>query len=75
MLLRKGFNLLGLDERDVLARFVTGIEVAVAFDSSAGDDANRLTLDRCVAAWRTDEDSLNAHGCLRRCACADGCAA
>jgi hypothetical protein len=64
MLLRKGLNCLGLDKRDVLARFVMGIEVAVAFDSSAGDDANRLMLNRRVATWRTDEDVLNAHGCL-----------
>jgi hypothetical protein len=70
MLLRKRFNLLGLDERDVLARFATGVEVAVTFDSSTGDDANRLSLDRRVAARRTDEDALDAHGCLRRSGCA-----
>ena len=64
MLLCKGLNCLGLDKRDVLARFGIGVEVTVAFDSSAGDDANRLVLDRRVAAWRTDEDALNAHGCL-----------
>jgi hypothetical protein len=40
------------------------VEVAIAFDSSAGNDANRLSLDRRVAAWRTDEDTLNAHGYL-----------
>jgi hypothetical protein len=41
-----------------------GVEVAVAFNSSTGDDANRILPDRRVAAWRTDEDALNAHGCL-----------
>ena len=64
MLPRKRFNLFGLDERDVLARFVMGVKVAVAFDSSTGDDTNRLLFDWRIAAWRTDEDALNAHGCL-----------
>ena len=64
MLLRKRFDLFGLDERDVLARFTMGAKVAVAFDSSAGDDADQLLFDRRVAARRTDEDALNAHGCL-----------
>jgi hypothetical protein len=74
MLLCKCLNRLGLDKRDVLARFVMGVEVAVAFNSGAGDDSNRLLLDRRIAAWRTDEDALNAHGCLGRCGCADVCA-
>jgi len=75
MLLRKRFDLFGLDERDVLARFTMGAKVAVAFDSSAGDDANRLTLDCRVTAWRTDEDALNAHECPSSSGWVDVCAA
>jgi hypothetical protein len=68
-------NGFGLDERDVLARFVVGVEVAVAFNSSTGDDANRSLLDGRVATWRTNEDALDVQGCLGRCGCADLCAA
>ncbi len=46
MLGDKAFDFLCLDQSDVLARFFMSIEVAIAFDARAGNNADRVVFMR-----------------------------
>ena len=62
LLTHEGFDLLDLDEREILARLVVKTEVTIAFDARAGDDTNEVMFDLGGARSRGGKDSLDFHG-------------
>ncbi len=48
----KGFNDFGFDERDVLARLVLRVKVAIAFDPGARENANVWNFNERAARLR-----------------------
>jgi hypothetical protein len=62
LLTHEGFDLLDLDEREILARLVVKPEVPIAFDAGAGDDPNEVMFDLGGTRSRRGKDSLDCHG-------------
>ena len=59
----KCLNDFGFDKRNVLAGLVSRIEIAIAFDPGASENANVREFNERTTRLRRYKDSLDSHGC------------
>ena len=59
----KCLNDFGFDKRNVLAGLIPRIEIAIAFDPGASEDANVREFNERTTRLRRYKDTLDSHGC------------